>query len=137
LLSSSSIEFFCVICGGSLTVAAEFAWRECACPKCGRTVPVPGILASDEAQWPTVLRPEILAVDLTFVCPGCDRGLVVDARAVGEPFTCPKCDASGQVPDWRRSAPSQEPATSILSPEEIDFLSGSSSEESADAGVAR
>ena len=135
--SESPIDFFCVICGQSLTAEAEFAGNVIACPTCERSVPVPGRLIAAERKptSPPAFSPEILAVEISVVCPGCNRALVADARWVGEPFICPKCNATGDVPDWARTkvraSDGDAPPvvhTLTLSPEEIDFLSGASAE---------
>lgn len=78
---------------------------------------------------PPVFSPEIISVEITFLCPGCNRSLLADARWGGKPFTCPKCDATGKVPNWTRAkAPPDADTPKVisaptLSPEEIAFLS--------------
>src|SRR6266853_2707567 len=127
----SSIDFFCAICGSNLAAAPEHEGGLIQCPMCERTVPVPGavsVAGTDSGCLP-VFRPEILTVEITFVCPGCDRALVADAREEGETFQCPKCGLEGRVPAWsgaaRRTGDSARPkANAVLSPEEIDILSG-------------
>ena len=133
--SELPIEFFCVICGQSLTAEAEFAGNVITCPTCQRSVPVPGCLAwtDPDPKWHPAFSPEILSVEITFVCPGCNKALIADARWGREPFICPKCETNGEVPDWARakvhaSGPTEPVVvhTLTLSPEEIEFLSGTS-----------
>ena len=84
--------------------------------------------------WRPAFSPEILSVEITFLCPGCDHALIADARAGGDPFICPKCEATGEVPEWARIKERADTAdaekvvhTVTLSPEEIEFLSGAAS----------
>jgi DNA-directed RNA polymerase subunit M/transcription elongation factor TFIIS len=132
LHSEPPIEFYCAICGQALTANAEFAGNVINCPTCERNVPVPGCFAWSDVnpKCQPAFSPEILSVEITFVCPGCNYALVADARWGGEPFICPKCDTTGDVPDWARAkvrtpvADAPRVHTLTLSPEEIDFLSG-------------
>jgi hypothetical protein len=128
--SPSLIQFFCTLCGGSLTVAAEFAWNTCECSLCGRNVPVPGLLADEVPQWETAFSGGIRAVEMTFACPGCDRSLLADVRWGGRTFTCPKCDTTGEVPHLIRfrTKPAESeappaPQVATLTAAEIEFLS--------------
>jgi DNA-directed RNA polymerase subunit M/transcription elongation factor TFIIS len=129
---NSPIHFFCAVCGNSLIVAAKFGGSVCECPACERTVPVPGELGGigAERRWLPVFGPEILSLEVKFVCGGCDRALMVDARREGERVDCPKCGAECRVPAWsgatlRRSEEGAllAPSASKLSQEEIEFLS--------------
>ena len=132
------IEFFCAICGQSLTAPAEYAGNVIGCPSCERAVPVPGCPSGEDGKpsWQPAFSADILSVEITFVCPGCRDPLVADARYSGEPFDCPKCAATGQVPRWiaASSLPAERHAPAVvhaaaLSAEEIDFLSGALGEE--------
>jgi DNA-directed RNA polymerase subunit M/transcription elongation factor TFIIS len=136
--SETPIEFFCAICGQSLTAETEFAGNVISCPMCERSVPVPGRLTASDWKWQPAYTPEILSVEITFVCPGCNRALIADARAAGDPFVCPKCDAKGEVPIWSQPREDSPSATVVreagtLSAEEIDFLSGSSPDRAVSA----
>ncbi len=128
--AASSIQFFCVICGQSLTATADFAGGLFECPRCERHVPVPGHLAGEapDRELLPAFTPEILSVEVKFVCPGCDRALLMDARWQGEPFECPKCGAGGHVPRWSRPGRGGTVPMVTLSPEEFDFLSASPDE---------
>lgn len=133
--SEPLIEFYCAICGQSLTADPEFGGGVITCPACDRNVPVPGRFTRNGAELKLrpAFSPEIVSVDLTFLCPDCDNKLVVDARCSGEPYVCPLCTTAGEVPEWAhvkaRGPDHGEPVVVhalTLSPEEIDFLSGTS-----------
>ena len=88
--------------------------------------------------WYPAFSPEILSVEVTFVCPGCNNALIADARWSGEPFACPLCETRNEVPDWTRvrTRPLDPDAPVVvhavnLSPEEIEFLSATSDEAGA------
>ena len=137
----SSIDFFCAICGSSLAAAPEHEGSLIECPMCERSVPVPGAVsvAGTESGCLPVFRPEILSVEITFVCPGCERALVADARQEGDAFRCPKCGSEGRVPDWSGARPRVENsarpvAAVVLSAEEIGILSGDPTAQSTLSG---
>lgn len=119
----TSTHFFCANCGVGLTVGAESAGRTIECPGCRRTVPVPhptrGCLP--------ILPPEVLALELKFLCPGCGAKLRIDARLEGDTVPCPKCAQATKVPRWSLpgDAISQPRAGRVvqLSTAEIEFLS--------------
>ena len=132
LTSEQPIEFFCAICGQALTAESHFAGSVISCPTCHRSVPVPGRLAWSDpgASWYPAFSPEILSVEVTFVCPKCNNALIADARWSGEPFTCPLCETNWEVPDWTRARmrPPDPDAPAMVKPvelsaEEIEFLS--------------
>lgn len=137
LHSEPPIQFFCAICGQSLNADAQFGGSVIACPVCERSVPVPGRIpwSEEEPKLQPAFSPEVLSVEITFLCPGCDRPLIADARWGGEPFICPKCETTGDVPNWTR-AKARPPNTdapkvthiATLTPEEIAFLSDEPSE---------
>jgi predicted RNA-binding Zn-ribbon protein involved in translation (DUF1610 family) len=132
LHSEPPIQFFCAVCGQSLNADAHFGGSVIACPACDRSVPVPGRIPwPDEGpKWHPAFSPEILSVEITFVCPGCQRALIADARWGGEAFICPKCETTSEVPNWTRAkirppdmAPPAVSSAPALTPEEIAFLS--------------
>lgn len=137
LHSEPPIQFFCAVCGQSLNADARFGGAVIGCPACQRTVPVPGRipLSGEEPNWHPAFSPEILSVEITFVCPGCQRSLIADARWGGEPIVCPTCDTTSEVPHWTRArvrppdsdGPRVSSATA-LSPDEIAFLSDTPNE---------
>ena len=119
----TSAHFFCANCGVGLTVGAESAGRTIECPACHRTVPVPHTMRGCLP----ILPPEVLALELKFLCAGCGAKLRIDARLEGDTVPCPKCSQATKVPRWSLSedATSQPPAGRVvqLSTAEIEFLS--------------
>jgi DNA-directed RNA polymerase subunit RPC12/RpoP len=79
-----------------------------------------------------VYPPEILSMDIVFLCRGCNARLVVDGRMEGRELDCPKCEARVRIPLWSRRAKAKAPAAArtvkkgrpCLTPDEIGFLSG-------------
>ena len=83
----------------------------------------------------TVFPPEILAVEVKFLCTSCQSRLGADARWEGRGVTCPVCGDKTHVPRW--SNVSQWPRAADVAPgaktpgipdaslssEEIEFLS--------------
>lgn len=140
MFSEPPIQFFCAVCGQALIADARFGGSVIACPDCHRTVPVPGTIVhadQEESKCPPAFSPEILSVEITFLCPGCSGSLITDARSGGDPFVCPTCETTGEVPTWSRAGvrPPDAVAGKIstgrsLSPEEIAFLSAPSPENS-------
>jgi transcription elongation factor Elf1 len=123
------IPFFCAVCGASLSADLSLAGGVCECAQCERRVPVPGFPGvGQESGCPPVFPPEILEMDMTFLCPTCDIRLVVDARMEGRDLPCPRCETWVRAPRW--SGPPEmedealpEPAAPTLTAEEVDFLS--------------
>jgi DNA-directed RNA polymerase subunit RPC12/RpoP len=129
------IDFFCALCGSSLSVSREFEGNVVECPACAHSIPVPGRLNrhAPATDYFPLFSPNILSIEMTFACPGCERPMMADARYEGVPFSCPVCSFSGSVPTWSGYiAPdvSAKPHASavILSPEELEFLSSESEE---------
>jgi DNA-directed RNA polymerase subunit RPC12/RpoP len=123
----TSTQFHCAICGAGLSVGAESAGRVIECPACRHVVPVPVRLPRGAIGTLPLLPPEVLALELKFLCPGCQAKLRIDARLEGESVACPKCQQPTRVPRW--SAPPREtelrvaPKRAELSAAEIEFLS--------------
>lgn len=130
-----SIDFFCALCGSSLAVSRALQGNVVQCPACSRAIPVPGRLNrhAPTAEYFPLFSPDILSVEMTFVCPGCRRSLGADARYEGAPFSCPACARAGTVPTWSGFVASdlvakpQTPAV-ILTAEELEFLIGENEE---------
>jgi len=127
----SSISFFCAVCGQALTAEPSFAGEVMECTRCERSVPVPGFPAMPgESGCAAVYAPEILSMDVVFLCRGCNTKLVVDGRLEGRELDCPQCHARVRTPLWsRRATPPAAAATPkkgrpSLTPDEIGFLSG-------------
>lgn len=128
---ATSIDFFCAFCGSELAVPPELQGSVVECAACSRSIPVPGRLNREApvSECLPLFNADILSVEMTFVCPGCEGSLVADARYEGAPFVCPKCNFGGSVPTWSgfiAPEPGLEarlPAV-VLTSEEIDFLSG-------------
>ena len=138
MVPEPSIDFFCPFCGTALAVSGELRGNVVECPRCSRSIPVPGRLNRQvpAGDYLPLFSPDILSVEMTFACPGCKRSLMADARYEGAAFSCPACHFAGSVPTWSgfvapdpRAAP-QKPAV-ILTAEELDFLSGEHEDASA------
>lgn len=80
-----------------------------------------------------VFAPEILVVEVKFLCTSCQSRLGADARWEGRGVICPVCGDKTRVPRWSsvpawpltpEKAGEKQAAGSVrLSPEEIAFLS--------------
>ena len=128
----SSIPFFCAVCGQALTAEPALAGAVMECTRCERSVPVPGFPPTPrESGCVAVYAPEILSMDIVFLCRGCNAKLVADGRLEGRELVCPECHARVRAPVWSRrekagthtGAPRIDRPT--LTPDEIGFLSGS------------
>jgi len=127
----SSISFFCAVCGQALTAHSSFAGEVMDCTRCERSVPVPGFPAMPgETGCAPVYPPEILSMDVVFLCRGCNAKLVIDGRLEGRELDCPQCQARVRAPLWSRRALSRPAARTpknappSLTPDEIGFLCG-------------
>lgn len=125
------IAFFCTICGEGLSALPETAGGFCECPRCLRVVPIPGYptrpgQSADEAA---VFSPQILAIEIKFLCDCCGNKVRVDARLQGVTLECPVCQKTTKVPEWGGALPlGEQPARTPgplmrLSAEEYEFLS--------------
>jgi len=127
----SSISFFCAVCGQALTAEPALAGEVMECTRCERSVPVPGFPpAPRESGCAAVYSPEILSMDIVFLCRGCNAKLVADGRLEGRELDCPQCHARVRAPLWSRrepvgTRPGKKIARPTLTPDEIGFLSGS------------
>ena len=109
------------------------AGRVAECPTCRHVVPVPGRLLDALGTTGMVgalpaLPRGVLALEVKFLCPGCEAKLRIDARLAGELVECPRCEVAMRVPHWS-AAPSAVEGTRVLqtarlSAAEIEFLSG-------------
>ncbi len=130
-----TFRFFCVICGVDLSGKAGARGSVTECPACRHQVPVPTALnmQAGSAEWPHILPPGILALEVKFPCKSCGSPLRADARWEGRNIFCPVCTDIIQVPAWsqppgtptdtRRTKADERLATATLSTEEIAFLS--------------
>lgn len=136
-------RFFCVICGKALSLPSRFARSTTECPSCFRVVPVPALIhvAGESAGCVAAFAPDVLQIEVTFLCGKCEARLATDARWEERTLSCPVCNALTAVPRWSVNAreraddlPSLEfdtftespvpVATGLLSAAEIEFLSG-------------
>jgi len=114
----------------------DVAGRTIECPRCERTVPVPGWIATGGDCAPA-FAPEILSIEIKFLCGGCDRALLADIRWGGKTFACPKCGAPARVPEWwgakapaaSAKVPPPRFQSAALSAAEIDFLNGGNNDD--------
>ena len=126
----SSISFFCAVCGLGLTAESSLAGGIMECTRCERSTPVPGFPGKPgESGWAGVYPPEILSMNMVFLCNGCNMRMVVDARLEGREIDCPQCEVKVRAPLWSRAkapAAGRPPRKGrpSLTPEEIGFLSG-------------
>jgi DNA-directed RNA polymerase subunit RPC12/RpoP len=138
----SSIRFYCVICGAAMKTSAEATEDVVQCPNCARRVPVPRLtsLSGRFAGCVPVFPPEVLDLEVKFLCTSCRNRLRADARWEGRNVVCPVCGKRTAVPRWSRvpmwsRAPEAAVAASrsdrsaneipavTLSRDEIEFLS--------------
>jgi DNA-directed RNA polymerase subunit RPC12/RpoP len=137
--SQDDVAFFCLRCGAHLQIEDGYAGKSCECPRCAQLIPVPAL--KEEA---VQKRPDILAVEIEFLCPECNHKLSVEAGA-GAMADCTWCGKEIEVPQLselalldakglshgshgdRRppveTAPRRKPA--LLTQEELEFLSES------------
>lgn len=122
----ADIHFFCALCGRGITLSAKHAGELVECDGCQRVVPVPGFAPPKGGlrDWLPALPPEILAVEIKFLCGGCGAKLRIDARWEGRRLKCPLCSTEGRVPTWSREWNAKTDLMPALSPEEIAWLSG-------------
>ena len=130
-----TIRFFCVICGTALTGIADTPAGVVVCHSCARHVPVPRLVdvPGPSVGCVPVFPPEILAVEVKFLCTSCRSRLGADARWEGRGVICPVCGDKTTVPRWSsveawlltaETANKKTAAGTVrLSTEEIDFLS--------------
>ena len=119
------LAFHCVVCGRKLHTSAEPAGGVVECPHCWRVVPVPALVTPDFLPCaPVAFPPEILSVEMKFLCAQCDAKLEVDVRMENREVACPKCAAAIRVPRLRAEPPPIGAATPLLSLAETEFLSG-------------
>lgn len=105
-MTMSDISFFCVLCGGKLTAQNAAAGGSLECVHCGEPVPIPG---GSRSQPPGFNSPEILAVEIKFLCPGCGSRLGIDSSRGGEEIHCPPCGQPVTVPHLSTSGQGREP----------------------------
>ena len=129
-----TIRFFCVICGTALKRTTDTPTGVVECHSCARHVPVPRLADAPglSARCAPAFPPEILAVEVKFLCTSCQSRLGADARWEGRGVICPVCGDKTQVPRWSRvsqwpraeaGAKGTGSADATLSSEEIAFLS--------------
>jgi len=132
-----TIRFFCVICGTALEGSTESTTGVAQCHSCAHHVPVPHLADVPElcAAPVPAFPPEVLAMEVKFLCTSCQSRLGADARWEGRGFVCPVCGDKTRVPRWSRvqhwprpaesalKAKAKRTADATLSPEEIAFLS--------------
>jgi len=124
-----TIRFFCVICGTALKGTTDSPTGVIECHACARHVPVPKLAdaAGSAAGCVPAFPPEVLAVEVKFLCTSCKSRLGADARWEGRGVICPVCGDRTRVPRWSdtqwpgESAPRFPDAA--LNCEEIAFLS--------------
>ena len=142
-------RFYCVICGTSMKAPAETTDDIIECPNCARVVPVPRFtsLSGQMTGCGPAFPPEVLDLEVKFLCTACKSRLRADARWEGRGIVCPVCAEKVRVPRWSdvsrwSAAPGEKPAPAgrvpapagrvpasadaaavSLSREEIEFLS--------------
>ena len=124
------IAFFCTLCGVSLAALPESAGGFCDCPSCLRVIPIPGFPArpGQSRDRAAVFSPQILEIELKFLCECCGNKIRVDARLQGATRDCPVCEKPTKVPEWGGSLPREKLPRAVaplgrLSAEECEFLS--------------
>ncbi len=129
----ATIRFFCVICGTALKGTTETLGDVVECDACRRHVPVPKIrdMAVSGTGCAPALPPEVLSLEVKFLCASCRSPLRTDARGEGCSVVCPVCGEGTAIPRWsnasrwpRHDEPARTmPGAATLSAEEIEFLS--------------
>jgi len=141
----STVHFYCVLCGQPLETSTDLDIDLTKCHACSRTVPVPRRVkgSGNFKSYPPVFPPEVLDLLVKFQCTTCDSELYADARCEGRHVVCCTCGEHTPIPQWSTGAighrfvnfgaggplangalPLEAP---VLSPEEIDFLRGTTS----------
>lgn len=128
-------RFFCAVCGTALKAAAGSPDDLVECPSCSCVVPVPSrVKIGRSAGCAHVFPPDVLAVEVKFLCSGCKNKLRADGRWEGRSIKCPECGTKLTVPRWSVAAGEASPllrdalaplatATTCLSTAEVEFLS--------------
>jgi DNA-directed RNA polymerase subunit RPC12/RpoP len=123
----SELQFYCVVCGASLSTEPTSAGGVAECPSCERTVPIPGYPSVPGQPVPSwgVFAPEVLALTVSFRCGQCAAIISADARWEDQDIQCPRCAAMTKVPHWSGPRVGATPAFKLptLSAEEVAFLS--------------
>ena len=98
----ADLQFCCTTCRSTITLGREFSGGRVECPSCGVLTAVPGprigslrSLGPDDA-----LPPEVLGVEMKFLCAFCKTKLMIDFRWQGRTIDCPRCCRMTQVPRW-------------------------------------
>ena len=126
-------QFFCVICGTALQTTNDTIADIVRCHACARQVPSPGLVdvTGRGTGCPPAFAPEVLALDVKFLCTACRSPLRADARWEERRVVCPVCGDKISVPRWSNAprwpspgeTPPAIPMAATLSADEIDFLS--------------
>src|SRR3954454_20073011 len=108
----SDFHFYCVICGFAMNAPQHAAGGLRDCPRCRHLVPIPGYPATpgEVCQCAGIYRPEILEIEMKFLCPGCRARVSVDLRLEKHMVECPRCQLTFKVPAWSGSPPDLAPA---------------------------
>jgi len=137
----AEVGFYCVRCGAYLEIDSQYAGKSCECPRCSHVIPVPA-MKGDRDGLVGNRHPDILAVEIEFLCPECRRKLSVQAGA-GAMADCAWCGRQIEVPQLfslagqaprmlQKTPPDGTPASAstqtptrpaLLTQEELDFLS--------------
>ena len=132
------IRFFCVICGAALQKRSNSRDDVIECPACARQVPVPGLanMPGRATGCAPAFPPDVLALEVKFLCTACQSPLRADARWEGRGIICPVCGDHTRIPRWSNDArppgkadlsqnvKAPEFSDAVrLSSEEIEFLS--------------
>lgn len=97
---SPAVTFHCVYCGSRLQVGAEHCGKVSECPHCLRRTPVPDTTRSSNGMRAAyIYPPEVIALEIVFLCPQCGTRLRIDARDAGTIALCPPCNGRIRVPD--------------------------------------
>jgi hypothetical protein len=120
-------------------VSPEKAGLMTVCTGCARTirVPIDPLPLSELPAQGAAYSPEILSIDIRFLCPACGSKLKIDARAAGTEAACVCCGKKIRaplLPYWARRADKPLPPNqaaeraptatqgAVLTAKEIDFM---------------
>jgi len=104
-----AIRFFCVHCGRQYRVPGELAGKKAKCKKCGGTMNIPSLDASESVDvapqdGPSKDRGDSESQSFEFNCPECFGSILADRDRIGQPMTCPQCQQEIVIGDTETAA---------------------------------
>jgi DNA-directed RNA polymerase subunit RPC12/RpoP len=131
----ADIRFRCSGCNAKLKISDDAAGSEVPCPFCKKSLRVPPSSELLEIR-PFEYPPDVLSIDMKFLCPECRAKLSIEISEAGGRALCPACGKSIRAPALppplrpamraqggggaERPAGSRGPA--MLTPDEVAYL---------------